>query len=200
MSGIARNAAYLTALAMVAAAAPPGVAAAPPSVLPTITWGYNYNIFAPIPATADQCMFELSDLLALPSTPAVVSAAESQLRRDFSVMRNELNGTSLRLFVSLYAVLQDTTTVNQTAMKRLQWVVNIAASEQLVVDLTGLAVMRKSSIPAWLADASDVQLHTAHKTFWVSLVIKTTSLIYTSFVRLDAQSNSVARSRSLSSI
>ena len=149
MSGIARNAAYLTALAMVAAAAPPGVAAAPPGVaaappgvLPTITWGYNYNIFAPIPASADQCMFELSDLLALPSTPAVVSAAESQLRRDFSVMRNELNGTSVRLFVSLYAVLQDTTTVNQTAMKRLQWVVDIAASDKLVVDLTGLAVMR----------------------------------------------------------
>jgi hypothetical protein len=51
-------------------------------------------------------------------------------------------------------------------MARLQRVVDVAAAAKLGVDMNGLAVMRPAAAPRWLADATDAELHTAHRTFW----------------------------------
>ena len=51
-------------------------------------------------------------------------------------------------------------------MARLQRVVDVAAAANLSVDMNGLAVMRPAAAPAWLAVATDAELHAAHRTFW----------------------------------
>ena len=79
-------------------------------------------------------------------------------RKDFAGMRAH-NGTAVRLFVSLDAVLLNETAVNATAMAALQRVVDVAEESELLIDLTGLAVMRPPAAPHWLTIASDAQVN-----------------------------------------
>ena len=143
--------------------------------LPAMTWGFNYDHFAPIVVnesnssnssrTATPCLMVLEDLLALADTPAMNRAVDAHLHRDFKAMRL-LNATAVRLFLSLGAVLATATAPNTTALARLQRVVDIAAEEQLLVDLTGLAVMRPDTVPVWLTNASDSVLRASQRMFW----------------------------------
>lgn len=57
-------------------------------------------------------------------------------------------------------------TSNATALARLQWIVDHAIAAGLAVELTGLAIMRLARVPSWLADATDAELHAAHRAFW----------------------------------
>ena len=134
----------------------------PPPLPPT--WGFNYD--HTYPAGTGGCQQILADLLVLPS--AAAGALDAKLRADFSAMRR-MNGTAVRLYVSLDSLVTGPREVNQTAMAALQHMVDLAAESRLTVDLTA-GVMRQPGgphpFPSWLAAATDVELRAAQRTFW----------------------------------
>lgn len=153
-----------------------------PPALPK-TWGFNYDRTYPIVSASgegDRCQMNLADIMALPADNAMQRAVDEHLHADFKAMK-KMGGTAVRLYASLDSILTSATDVNATALAALGHIVDVAAAEGLLVDLTGANVMRNPpggpeksywQLPAWLTQATDAQLRAAQKTFWAACATK----------------------------
>ncbi len=130
----------MTALAMLAVATLASVALSPPP-LPR-TWGFNYDRTYPVTTAGgegDSCQMNLADIMALPGDSAMQTAVDKHLHADFAAMKS-MGGTAVRLYASLDSILTSPTAVNATALAALAHIVDVAAAEGLLVDLTGESV------------------------------------------------------------
>jgi hypothetical protein len=130
----------IAALAMLAVATLASVAVSPPP-LPK-TWGFNYDRTYPVTTAGgegDSCQMNLADIMALPGDGAMQAAVDKHLHADFAAMKS-MGGTAVRLYASLDSILTSPTAVNATALAALAHIVDVAAAEGLLVDLTGESV------------------------------------------------------------
>ncbi len=93
------------------------------------------------------------------------------IQSDFSEMK-DIGANVIRTHLQYNKFMSDANTPNQTALNRLEDLVDLAASNGLYLDITGLGAYRKSDQPDFYENMTDEERWNTQAVFWETIADK----------------------------
>lgn len=96
------------------------------------------------------------------------NAEWATVARDFTEMKR-LGANTVRIHLQLGRFMDGPNQPNEPSLRRLGHLVQLAESNHLYLDLTGLGCYRKSDVPAWYSALEEKQRWAAQAAFWSAI-------------------------------
>jgi len=116
-------------------------------------WGFNY--------TNPQIIGLIEDNWDSENTWAIIE-------EDFAEMKR-YSANIVRIHLQLHRFMNNANTPNQSALQKLQRLVEVAEDAGLYLDVTGLASYRKTDTPEWYNNLNDTERWNTHAVFWKNI-------------------------------
>ncbi len=91
-----------------------------------------------------------------------------KIERDFREMK-AMGANVIRIHLQLAKFLDSPTTANKKSLEQLQKLLDLAKSQQLYLDITGLACYHKNQVPMWYDNLEESERWQAQAFFWKNI-------------------------------